>query len=113
MGQGPQAEIDVEFSGGRAPLPIEQLEERARHLATGHGVTSKGGPRRELLERLDENTHRLEQIYRELSKSGLAEKAETPSEEWLRDNHYVVRAQVLEIRRNLPRRYYQELPTLT
>ena len=49
---------------------------------------------------------------KKLAEQGFSEPAETPSEEWLRDNHYVVRAQLLEIRRNLPRRYYEELPTL-
>ena len=72
--------------------------------------TGGGGPRRELLARLDRNAERLEQIYKRLSEEGFAETAETPSEEWLRDNHYVVRAQLLEIRRNLPRKYYEELP---
>ena len=99
--------------GGRAPLPLEQLEAHARQLAAEHAATARGGPRRELLARLERNAERLEQIYRELSEDGFSEPAETPSEEWLRDNHYVVRAQLLEIRRNLPRKYYEELPTLT
>ena len=106
-------EFDDDYQGARAPLPLEQLESHARQLAAEHGETGGGGPRRELLARLDRNAARLEQIYRRLSEEGFAETAETPSEEWLRDNHYVVRAQLLEIRRNLPRKYYQELPTLT
>src|SRR4030095_17151375 len=77
---------------------------------TGRGG---GGHRPELVGRLDRNAERLEQIYRRLAEEGFREQAETPSEEWLRDNHYVVRAQLLEIRRNLPRKYYETLPTLT
>jgi cyclic beta-1,2-glucan synthetase len=108
------ADLDADdaFEGGRAPLPLDQLEAQARKLAAGHSTTGSGGPRRELLARLDRNAARLEQIYKKLSEAGLSEPAETPSEEWLRDNHYVVRAQLLEIRRNLPRQYYEELPTL-
>ena len=94
-------------------MPLEQLESHARELAAEHGETGGGGPRRELLARLDRNADRLENIYKKLSEEGFAQAAETPSEEWLRDNHYVVRAQLIEIRRNLPRKYYQELPTLT
>ena len=109
---GAEPEIDPPFEGGRAPLPVDQLEARARQLAAGHSATGTAGPRRELLARLESNAARLEQIYRRLSDAGTSEPAETPSEEWLRDNHYVVRAQLLEIRRNLPRRYYEELPTL-
>ncbi len=105
-------DTDDDFEGGRAPLPLDQLEAHARQLAAEHSATGSGGPRRELLARLEENAARLEQIYRKLSEQGFSEPAETPSEEWLRDNHYVVRAQLLEIRRNLPRQYYEELPTL-
>ncbi|HUP41450.1 MAG TPA: hypothetical protein VM115_15100, partial [Vicinamibacterales bacterium] len=105
-------ETDDDFQGGRAPLPLDQLEAQARQLAAQHSTTGSGGPRRELLARLERNAARLEQIYKKLSEAGPSGMAETPSEEWLRDNHYVVRAQLLEIRRNLPRRYYEELPTL-
>ena len=106
-------DVDDDFQGSRAPLPLEQLESQARQLAAGHALIGEGSPRRELLARLEANAARLEQIYKELSEEGLAEAAETASEEWLRDNHYVVRAQLIEIRRNLPRKYYVELPRLT
>jgi cellobiose phosphorylase len=117
--QNPQAanpalpDFDDDYPGARAPLPLEQLESHARQLAAEHGETGGAGPRRELLARLERNAARLEQVYKKLSDEAFAATAETPSEEWLRDNHYVVRAQLLEIRRNLPRKYYQELPTLT
>lgn len=109
---GAAPDTDDDFEGGRAPLPLDQLEAHARLLAAEHVATARGGPRRELLARLDRNAAQLEQIYKKLADQGFSEPAETPSEEWLRDNHYVVRAQLLEIRRNLPRRYYEELPTL-
>ena len=109
---GAAPDADDDFEGGRAPLPLDQLEAHARQLAASHSATGSGGPRRELLARLERNAARLEQIYKKLAEQGFSQPAETPSEEWLRDNHYVVRAQLLEIRRNLPRRYYEELPTL-
>jgi cyclic beta-1,2-glucan synthetase len=109
----PVPDADDDFPGARAPLPLEQLESHARQLAAEHRETGGGGPRRELLARLDRNADRLEHIYKKLSEEGFTPKPETSSEEWLRDNHYVVRVQLLEIRRNLPRKYYEELPTLT
>ena len=107
-------EFDDDYPGTRAPLPLEQLESHARELAAEHGETGGGGPRRELLARLDRNAARARAYLQERClRRASPQAAETPSEEWLRDNHYVVRAQLLEIRRNLPRKYYQELPTLT
>src|SRR5262245_49493629 len=101
-------DTDDDFQGGSAPLPLDPLEAHARELAAGHSATGRGGPRLGLLARLERNAARLEQIYKKLAEQGFSEPAETPSEEWLRDNHYVVRAQLLEIRRNLPRQYYEE-----
>jgi cyclic beta-1,2-glucan synthetase len=102
-----------DFEPARAPLPVEQLESRARELGTLHGETGTRAPRRELLATVDANADRLEQVYRNLADHDRQQPLETPSEEWLRDNHYVVRAQLLEIRRNLPRKYYEQLPRLT
>ena len=61
-------EFDDDYQGARAPLPLEQLESHARQLAAEHGETGGGGPRRELLARLDRNAARLEQIYKKLSE---------------------------------------------
>ena len=43
---------------------------------------------------------------------GRDEARPVASEDWLRDNHHVVQDQVREIRQDLPRRYYLELPKL-
>ena len=106
-------EVEDDFPGAKSPLSLEQLESHARQLASTHTATGNEGPRHELLTRLDRNADRLEHIYKQLSENDFTEQAENPSEEWLRDNHYVVRSQLLEIRRSLPRKYYEELPTLT
>jgi cyclic beta-1,2-glucan synthetase len=102
-----------DFPTAKSPLSLEQLESRARQLASEHTVTGRDGPRRELLARLDDNAERIEAIHKKLSEEGSTERGENASEEWLRDNHYIVRTQLVEIRRNLPRKYYDELPTLT
>ena len=54
------------FVGGRAPLPLDQLEAHARRLAAGH-MHGKRRPAAELLARLDRNAARREQIYKKLS----------------------------------------------
>src|SRR5690606_38619272 len=37
----------------------------------------------------------------------------TPAAQWLLDNHYVVEETIAQIRRNVPPRFYRQLPTLT
>ena len=50
--------------------------------------------------------------YRFLSAAVTKDAPAVGSEDWLRDNHHVVQDQVREIRQDLPRKYYLELPKL-
>ena len=109
---GPAPDTDDDFEGGRAPLPLDQLEAHARQLAAGHGDRQRRAAARAAGAPRAERRAARADLQEARRKQGFSEPAETPSEEWLRDNHYVVRAQLLEIRRNLPRKYYEELPTL-
>ncbi|WP_407810554.1 hypothetical protein, partial [Staphylococcus aureus] len=37
----------------------------------------------------------------------------TPAAEWLLDNHYVIEEAIQEVRRDFPRKFYRQLPTMT
>src|SRR5215471_13415920 len=91
---------------------VERLEEYAAHLATEHELALK--PRRVniLLPRLEENSRRLIEAYHELAESIRSEHIISPAAEWLVDNFHIVEEQVREIREDLPRGYYRELPKL-
>ena len=67
---------------------------------------------RPLLPRLDDSARALDDAYRFLSTAVTKDAPAVGSEDWLRDNHHVVQDQVREIRQDLPRQYYQELPKL-
>ncbi|HEY7499928.1 MAG TPA: glucoamylase family protein [Vicinamibacterales bacterium] len=54
----------------------------------------------------------MEDAYRFLSDAAPADGPAVGSEDWLRDNHHVVQDQIREIRQDLPRQYYVELPKL-
>ena len=36
----------------------------------------------------------------------------TPAAQWLLDNNYLVEETIFQVKRDLPRRFYRELPTL-
>ena len=61
---------------------------------------------------MDHSTEILEITYKALSTAAHVETQLRGSEAWLRDNFYVVQDQVREIRQDLPRKYYEELPKL-
>ena len=65
-----------------------------------------------LLPRLADNGRVLLAAYRSLAKAIRDEHAITPAAEWLVDNFHIVDEQIREIREDLPRAFYRELPKL-
>src|SRR5688572_3647862 len=90
----------------------EQLESHAQALAAAHTLSDDPRRSRPLLPRLDESGDRLEAAYQFLSTVARGDPQPVPSEDWLRDNYHVVQDQIREVRRDLPRKFYLELPKL-
>jgi cyclic beta-1,2-glucan synthetase len=90
----------------------DQLERHAVALAGLYRLASEPMRGRPLLPRLDEASDELDQAYRFLSDTTQQDELPVGSEDWLRDNHHIVQDQVREIRQDLPRQYYFELPKL-
>src|SRR5205807_1441296 len=65
-----------------------------------------------LLPRLEENSRKLLGAYKALAESIRSEHVISPAAEWLVDNFHIVEEQVREIREDLRRGYYRELPKL-
>jgi len=91
---------------------VERLEQHAESLAAAQRVTDD--PRRgwRLLPRLVDNGRVLLASYRALAGAIREERAITAAAEWLVDNFHIVDDQLRQIREDLPRRFYQELPKL-
>ncbi|HTB12900.1 MAG TPA: glucoamylase family protein [Bryobacteraceae bacterium] len=63
-------------------------------------------PHREsIFDRLRENELRLEDVRDNLAEAARMDRALTASAEWLLDNSYLVRTQISEVRRHLPRNF--------
>ncbi len=90
----------------------DQLEAHAERIAGTHRLAENPRRGRPLLPRLDESAARLDEAYRFLSAAARTDPQPVGSEDWLRDNYHVVQDQVREIRQDLPRKYYLELPKL-
>ncbi|MGH8185576.1 MAG: GH36-type glycosyl hydrolase domain-containing protein, partial [Steroidobacteraceae bacterium] len=93
-------------------LSQEQLETHAVALAATHAVAADPRRGRPLLPRLDESAERLEDAYQFLSTIARSDPQPVASEDWLRDNYHVVLDQIREVRQDLPRKFYIELPKL-
>src|SRR5712672_2245224 len=91
---------------------IERLEQYAVALAAEHQIAEKPHRISLLLPRLEENGRKLIAAYQALAESIRAEHVISPAAEWLVDNFHIVEEQVREIREDLPKGYYHELPKL-
>ena len=90
---------------------VERLEQYAHTLAAQHKTVTKKG-RALLLPRLDDNGRKLEGAYKALVDALRNGRAISPAAEWLVDNYHIVEEQLREIRQDLPKSYYHELPKL-
>src|SRR6266851_398704 len=91
---------------------IERLEQYAATLAAEHKIAEKPHRANLLLPRLEENGRKLIAAYKALADSIREEHVISPAAEWLVDNFQMVEEQVREIREDLPKGYYHELPKL-
>jgi len=91
---------------------IERLEQFAATLAAEHKIADKPRHTNHLLPRLEENARALVAAYHALAESIRREHVISPAAEWLVDNFHIVEDQVREIREDLPKGYYRELPKL-
>ncbi|MGH9944220.1 MAG: hypothetical protein ACRD9R_17885 [Pyrinomonadaceae bacterium] len=91
---------------------VERLEQFAGELAATHRVTVGPHRGRSLRPRLEDNGRKLVTAYRALAEAIREERAISPAAEWLVDNFHLVEEQLREIREDLPRGFYFELPKL-
>jgi cyclic beta-1,2-glucan synthetase len=109
-----RASVEVDEEPIRAELfSIERLEQFASVLAAEHKVSTERERGRQLLPRLEENRRKLIAAYRSLGLAISNERTISPAAEWLVDNFHIVEEQLREIREDLPKSYYYELPKLT
>ena len=90
---------------------VERLEQYAQTLAAKHKTVTRKG-RAQLLPRLEDNGRKLEYAYRRLVEAIREGRPISPAAEWLVDNYHIVEEQLREIREDLPKSYYHELPKL-
>ena len=91
----------------------QRLSENAAQLARSISVSRETQARgRSFLRRLGDVEGALEWANATLTMSAEMHHAFTLSAEWLLDNAYLIREQVIDLRRSLPQKYYGKLPLI-
>ena len=60
--------------------------------------------------RIRENGNKILDVYRATNDAQAKGETITPAAQWLLDNHYLIEETVFQVKRDLPRRFYRELP---
>ena len=90
----------------------EQLARHAISLADSQIEVRRTDPVVSLLARVRANGTELAKCYAELSAAAADDIALSPAAEWLIDNYHTVEENTRQIRRDLPRSYFAQLPKL-
>ncbi len=64
-------------------------------------------------KRIRESATKILDVYRSTNAAQARGEMVTPAAQWLLDNNYLVEETIFQIKRDLPRRFYRELPTMT
>lgn len=96
------------------PLTTEALADHARELAaTLKDVNYKKSHKVPLLKNLRHCEKSLSEIRHVVGEAEFVEQTVTLAAEWLLDNTYVIQGSIEEVLRNLPKKYYSELPKIS
>ncbi len=95
------------------PLTVDKLHWQAGRLAAAiHSVSSAKSHGQFLLKKLRVSEALLREIRGNLAETAKIEQSLPLAAEWLLDNMYIVQSHIDDIKRNLPRKYYNELPVI-
>jgi cyclic beta-1,2-glucan synthetase len=81
-------------------------------LAEEQEFISDGMVGYDFLGRIEDNSRMLVEVYKQLAEMEEQSRSLTSAVDWLFDNFYIVEKQLREIRKDLPPKYYRELPIL-
>ena len=91
--------------------PAQILEHAQRH-AKEQQVDLHPKRTAELIKRIRQSRQWVRQVCADLTAASRLEQKATPAADWILDNEYILEANVRDVLLNLPRSFYQQLPTL-
>jgi cyclic beta-1,2-glucan synthetase len=91
--------------------PTQVLEHAQRH-AKEQQVDLHPPRTAELLKRIKQSRQWVRQVCADLTAASRLEQKATPAADWILDNEYILEGNARDVLLNLPRGFYQQLPTL-
>ncbi|MEW9804838.1 glucoamylase family protein [Mesorhizobium sp. ZMM04-5] len=94
-------------------LHEDRLRALGARLARNEVPSLPGMEAFDFQKRIRENAAKILDVYRSTNAAQSRGELVTPAAQWLLDNNYLVEETSFQIKRDLPRRFYRELPTMT
>src|SRR4029077_1255382 len=85
----------------------------AAEIAARHRTSDSPLEDNRCVDRFRSNCHVIASVYHAITAAVRGGEQIAPTAEWVLDNYHIVEEQLREIREDLPRRFYRELPRLT
>ncbi|PZO74471.1 MAG: protein ndvB [Mesorhizobium amorphae] len=102
-----------------AELPIrsgfmqeDRLRRLGEKLARGEVENLHGLANLDFHARNADNAAKILEVYRDTNAAQARGETITPAAQWLLDNNYLVEETIFQVKRDLPRRFYRELPVI-
>ncbi len=108
----PRRERRAEAREPEVKLSPAQILEHAERHAREQQVDPSPQRTDVLLKRLTQSRHWVRQVCADLTAASRLEQKATPAADWILDNEYIMEGNARDVLLNLPRRFYQQLPTL-
>ncbi|TIY03588.1 MAG: hypothetical protein E5V16_24700, partial [Mesorhizobium sp.] len=93
-------------------LPEERLRTLGTSLAKGDVKDLFGLGPFDFQPRIRDSARKVLEVYRSTNAAQARGETITPAAQWLLDNNYLVEETIFQVKRDLPHRFYRELPTL-
>ncbi|TIX37057.1 MAG: hypothetical protein E5V36_24400, partial [Mesorhizobium sp.] len=93
-------------------LPEDRLRALGAALANGDAKDLFGLTPFDFQARIRDSARKILDVYRSTNAAQARGETITPAAQWLLDNNYLVEETIFQIKRDLPRRFYRQLPTL-
>ncbi|MER2536733.1 MAG: glucoamylase family protein [Rhizobiaceae bacterium] len=96
----------------RPYVPEDRLRALGEALAKGADEALDELGSLDVHSRIRDNAKKILAVYRSTNKAQARGETITPAAQWLLDNNYLVEETIFQVRRDLPRSFYRELPTI-
>jgi len=88
------------------------LEDKARLFAKSHQLIHKSRNRFNFLKRLDSMHEMLNESYKRFRETSGIHLRTSHAAEWMLDNYYIIQQSNRQIREDMPKEYYMQLPKI-